>query len=208
MRVRQGERGQSLVEFALAFPIFLLILIGLIEFAFLGNALLAISFAVRDASAIAAQSCGDGSCGIELDYRTADCQILRSIERNITAPATPERITQVSVYWTDTSGHVQKGGLAVTRYTRTGTTECTDGDTIPYSLVTDGYPQSERCSILSGCTFAVEEGGEHTGLDVIGVQITYDYPFVTPYAALFGLFDGNGALILTRGAEMRMEPTL
>jgi hypothetical protein len=210
-RTGLGERGQTLVEFALVFPLFLSVFIAVIEFAFLSNALLAVSFAARDASATAAEACGDGTCGMWSEYPSADCHILATIERDITAPADPSLVESVSIYWTDINGHIAGSGAAVTRYERGGSTECNaDGDTVPYTLVQDGYPQDQRCSILSGCPHieAIDEDA-HDGLDVIGVSITYDYHWRTPYSTIFGAFSGNDAgVTLSRGAEMRMEPTL
>ena len=52
----RGSRGQSLVEFALVFPIFLLLLFGIIEFAFVFNAQLSLNYATRDAALIAAEA--------------------------------------------------------------------------------------------------------------------------------------------------------
>jgi hypothetical protein len=206
-----GERGQTLVEFALVFPVFLSVLIAVIEFAFVSNALLALSFAARDASAIAAEACGDGTCGLFSDYPTADCHILERIERDIQAPADPARIIAVSVYWTDINGHIAGNGAAVTRYERGGETTCdSEGATVPYTLVEDGYPQAQRCSIMSGCpNVDGVDGDEHDGLDTIGVRIDYDYPWHTPYATLFGAFGGSqDGFEMSRGSEMRMEPTL
>jgi len=208
---RLRERGQTLVEFALVFPLFLAVLVATIEFAFLSNSVLAIAFAARDASAIAAEACGDGTCGMWTEYPSADCHILATIERDITAPADATLVQGVSIYWTDIHGNVAGGGSAVTRYERGGTTECNaSGDTVPYTLVQDGYPQDQRCSILSGCPH-IEPIGEdvHDGLDVIGVSIDYDYQWRTPYSSFFDAFSGSDAgVTLSRGAEMRMEPTL
>ncbi len=69
LRRSRGDRGQSLVEFALVFPIFFTLLLGLIEFAFVFNAILAMNYAARDAALSAAEA-GDRS--------GADCIILDS----------------------------------------------------------------------------------------------------------------------------------
>ncbi len=54
-RRHERDKGQSLVEFAFVIPIFLVLLIGVIEFAFLMNANLSISYATRDAALVAAE---------------------------------------------------------------------------------------------------------------------------------------------------------
>ena len=76
------QRGQSLVEFALVFPIFFVLLMGLIEFGLVFNALLSINFASRDASLIAAEA-GNAVC--------SDCVILKKVEDSIGSPASTSR---------------------------------------------------------------------------------------------------------------------
>jgi len=66
----QCERGQTLVEFALVFSIFWAVLIGLVEFAFIFQAVLAVSFASRNAARIASEPD---------NLPTGDCSILCSI---------------------------------------------------------------------------------------------------------------------------------
>src|SRR5664279_1461078 len=168
------ERGQSLVEFALVFPLFWVVLVALIEFAFVFNAVLSVSFASRNAAVIAAEASNSS---------TADCSILKSIENDVNAPASAEQIQKVDIYWTDSNGVAQSG--VITTYTRSTSSSisCTvSGSTynVPYVRTTNNYPYSLRCSTRNGC------GGGHTGLDTIGVKITYFYPFHTPYGAVLG----------------------
>ena len=104
---RRGSRakGQSLVEFALVFPIFFVLLMGLIEFGLVFNALLSINFATRDASLIAAEA-GNGA--------GADCVILKKIEDSIGAPSNKAQITQVEIYKANKTGNAQVGGSTPT----------------------------------------------------------------------------------------------
>ena len=57
-RSRQGERpdGQSLVEFALLIPLFLLMVVGIIEFSFAFNASLNTNYASRAGGLMAAEA--------------------------------------------------------------------------------------------------------------------------------------------------------
>ena len=68
---RQRHRGQALVEFALAFPVFVFIVMGVIEFSMMFNAQLSLNYATRDAALIAAEA---GSAA------NADCLILRQVD--------------------------------------------------------------------------------------------------------------------------------
>jgi Flp pilus assembly protein TadG len=54
----RGEEGQSLVEFALVLPLLLLLLLGIIQFGAVFNALITINAAAREgARLMAAESC-------------------------------------------------------------------------------------------------------------------------------------------------------
>jgi Flp pilus assembly protein TadG len=184
-----------MVEFALAFPIFLLIVIGLIEFGTAFSALLGVNFASRDAALLAAEAANDAG---------ADCIILQSIESDVDAPSRATRIEEVRIYWATDTGGVMPGN-PVNTYQRSGSTTCglPDGTsiTVPYSLVgTEGYPLVDRCDVIGGC------GGAHDTVDTIGVSITYQHSWVTPLAQLISM-SGTG-FEFTHSNAMRMEPSL
>lgn len=190
-----AERGQSLIEFALVFPLFWIVLIGLIEFAFAFQAVLAVSYSSRNAVVIASEA------GSDLQ---ADCSILRSIDGDLGAPAAASQIQKVDIYWTDSNGAVKPGWT--TTYTRStsSTTSCTVNGvatTVPYAKTADGYQMKNRCSTRSGCT-DVDTGTVHVGLDTVGVKVTYVYRYHTPYGSVLG---GTG-MTLERASEMRLEP--
>ena len=71
------QRGQTLAEFALAFPLFLLVLLFIIEFALVFNATMAVNYATRNSSLMAAEA---GS------NVWADCVILQQIDKDTSAP--------------------------------------------------------------------------------------------------------------------------
>lgn len=207
---RARQAGQSLVEFSLVIPIFLVLLMAVIEFAFLMNGQLSINYATRDAALVAAEA--GNAVG-------ADCVILQKIEQDVTAPANPANITQAQIFWTnangqplDTSGNVTTFGSATQAadtYARTGSTTCTFADgttlTVPYTLQgTATYPYSARCNTIQGTSEGCPAG--HPGLDTIGVQVTYSDTWRTPLHNLIGL-SGNG-WTLVQSNEMRLEPVL
>ena len=189
---RRDAHGQSLVEFALLLPLFMIVVLGLIEFGFAFNALLGINFASRNAALTAAEA-GDAP--------GADCLILRGIDLDITSPAEDVRVSEVRIYWSDKNG--RQIGSAANVYRRTGTTSCTypgrAAFTVPYTRVSAGYPEATRCNVLAGC------GGGHDGVDTIGVQIAYNYSWITPLRNVVPL---PGGYTFTRANAMRMEPVL
>ena len=197
--------GQSLVEFALVLPLLLVLVVGVLEFGFLLNANLSISYATRDAALVAAEA-GDNS--------GADCLILKKIEDDITPPADDAAIQGVQIYWSDQNGNVLSG--AINSYTRSGSTTCNVNGTnvtVPYSA--SGpllYPAADRCNVILGTGCA----SGHTGLDTIGVKLTYQYGWHTPLRCLVSfLGKGNGGCwsniagwTLVSSNAMRMEPVL
>jgi Flp pilus assembly protein TadG len=196
-RRRSSSRGQSLVEFALVFPIFLTMVMGLFEFAFVFNALLSIGHASRDAALVAAEAGNDGA---------ADCSILKQIENDVSAPADASRIVEVRIYRADQNGAVLNGQENI--YTRTGSTSCTLPDnnvlTVPYTASSISYPPSDRCNVLLGTNGGCDAG--HVSVDTIGVKITYTHSWVTPLANLVAL--GGTGTTLVQSNAMRMEPVL
>ena len=195
--ITRTDSGQSLVEFSLVIPIFLLLLIGLIEFAFMFNSTLAINFITRDASLIAAEAGNQSS---------ADCTILRKVEEDVTPPLDNTDIQTVTIFQADRFGQPMPGIQNV--YQRTGTTTCPFG-TLPYALVGAAtFPASARCNDLEGCLN--DQTGQTVPLDTIGVSVTYRYFYHTPLPNLIPFLPGSarGWLDFTWSNVMRMEPVL
>ena len=182
-----------MVEFMLVLPIFIVLTIGLMEFAVAFNAMLGVNFASREAALIAAES-GNESI--------ADCRILQTIEDSVTSPADASRINQVRIYRADVNGVEDAANV----YVRGGSITCEFWDgvdtqeiTVQYTLQgVAGYPPSSRCSSLEGCA------GQP--LDTIGVTISYQHFWVTPLAGML-TFSGD-SMDVTRSNAMRMEPIL
>jgi hypothetical protein len=196
-RLNRRSRGQTLVEFALIFPLFFVLLIGIIEFGFVLNAMLAVNFSTREAALLAAEAGNaDGS----------DCLILQKVEEAIDTPADIRNVSQVLIYRADRLG----GKLETNVYVRTGSTTChfaTRADVVvPYTLPAgEKYEDVKRCNILAGCP-ANAPLPARTAVDQIGVEVTYQYSWHTPLSGLLN-FTGNGYSIV-KSNVMRMEPIL
>jgi Flp pilus assembly protein TadG len=190
---RTRPAGQTLVEFALVFPIFFVLLMGVIEFGLVFNALLSINFASRDGSLIAAEA--GSAVG-------SDCVILNKVEQGVGAPSSTSRITRVEIYQAGKTGNALAG--KTNTYDRTGTMTCTLPDsttmTVPYTLSgSAGYVDTTRCNVQGGCSGS-------GGVDTIGVKITYAYTPFTPLGSFIGL--GTTSFTLVESNAMRMEPVL
>ena len=165
------DEGQSLVEFALILPVLMLLILGMVEFSLAFNSRDSVFFAARDASMLAAE-------GGQIDG--TDCVVLDRVERDIVSPARPVRVQTVKIFWSDRNGVEQGNNDNV--YTRGGTLTCTYGNgsslTVPYTLTSGNYPESERCDVLAGC------GAGHGGPDNVGVTITYTHNWLTSVAKI------------------------
>ena len=195
---KPNSKGQALVEFAFVFPLFMILLVAVIEYGFLMNANLASSYATRDASLVAAEA-GNAT--------GSDCAILKKIEDDINGPSDPKNITNVQIYWADPVTGAAKAGYINTYVRSTSQTKsCLVGGvsfTLPYiDLASPPYPEASRCNVIIGCPGPPV----HPGLDTIGVQITYNYIWHTPLKSLLG-FTGAGWTVVKSNA-MEMEPVL
>ena len=129
LRRRTPRRGQAMVEFGLVLPIFILLVIGLIEFALAFNANLAVNFASREAALIGAESGNDA---------IADCRILQTIENSIDNPADAARINEVRIYRAGVNGNE----LASNEYTRGGEITCEFWDGVETQEIRSTTPSS------------------------------------------------------------------
>jgi Flp pilus assembly protein TadG len=206
---RRRSRGQALVEFALVIPIFLTILVSIGEFMFLSTAYISVDFASHDASEVAA---------IYGNTAGADCAVLQRIDNDIMAPANPTLIKTVTIFWVNTAtanGSAMAGAENIYTYNG-GNNPCTTpaGTTIyvPFPNVptieatTGGYPESTRCNVNQATGCLATNGVAHTQVDTIGVTITYQYNWMTPFPTLIS-GSGTGPL-LTVTNMTRLEPVL
>ena len=133
-----------MVEFALILPMFLLVVIAFIEFAFAFSTLNAINYVARNVALIVAE--GGSRSG-------TDCSALGVLEREFGATSNRAGIVSVEVYFSDQNGRVIGG--EVNRYDRNGTLTCTDLDldsqVVPYTVGSTTYAETSRCSVLAGC---------------------------------------------------------
>jgi hypothetical protein len=177
LRRDRSQTGQSVVEFALVFPLFMFLLMATVEFGFLYNNILTIQFASRQGVSAAAQVGGEDG---------ADCAILKAVEGALSTPIDKARVTAVEIFQSNAAGDPVPG--RINRYVRTGPLDCPGIATQPYALVgTEGYPQAARKDTLA------------EGLEVVGVRIEYEYRAITPFAA-------GRTWEVSDGATLRMEP--
>ncbi len=205
-RVVHGAHGQTLVEFALIVPLFVFLLMALIEFMFTFNAIIAADYATRDGALVAAEA-GNAV--------NADCVVLAKIEEDMAPPVDRGKIVDVWIYRADNVGNPIGGSLSPwsapesRHYTRGGSTDPCNAASVPYTLdaAHDTYPPAQRCNVLNGETCPEDR----TGVDHIGVLISYEYtphvPMTMPFLGVMLQLRGDD-LYVVKSNVMRMEPVL
>lgn len=178
---RTGEGGQAMVEFALVLPIFLLILMGTLEYGAAIDHRTAMAYAVREGARVGA---GLGRGGA--NPAGVDPAIVAAVQRGLTNPILIENITAIEIFKADPTTGQPMTGKSDT-YDRYG------------NLVgTAGWPASTRVQGLG------------TSGESIGVRVRYDFHPMTPLASLLGLvFGGNPpytTLAMTDTAVIHLEP--
>ena len=195
------QSGQTLVEFALVIPMLMVLLMGLLEVALALNASLAVNRASQHGAHVASTA---GNLG------GADCLILDAIEGDLGVPNDPDAITEVRIERTAMAGNLS---YARNRWLRDGKTECTypDGTTVevPYRQAEYGYPEAQRCPVLSGCPLL--EPARST-VDNVGVTVFYRHDWVTPLNGMLDLLSpggsDSGGWSFEQRNIFRMEPVL
>jgi hypothetical protein len=188
------------VEFALVIPIFLTVFVAICEFTFLFSSYVSIGFASHDGDQLAATL--GNTAG-------ADVAVINRINTDVMTPADPKRIVKVDIFWVDTSSAsgapVGGWGGSVNTWTYDGgahlyTLPGGGPVTLPFTQTTNGYPEANRCNINLGTGCALG----HNTVDTIGVRITYQHQWVTP----FPNFIGGGPVGPTMQSInlMRLEP--
>ena len=177
-RHRGGERGQSLVELSLVLPVLLVLLLGLLEFGFVFDHLLTLSYASREGARTGA-ALADGSA--LPDCADVDEYVVSAVERVLTSAGSPirgdlTRVGEIRVYKADAAGN--QVGSAVNVWVP-GVGPTVDGRQLSFQLQSSGWAQCTRSNATS-----------HP--DSIGVSVTYAYRAVTPLAGILDVVGGGG----------------
>jgi Flp pilus assembly protein TadG len=180
---RRDSRGQAMVEFTMVFMIFMTIVVALMEFSFLLTTKVGVTNTAQDAVQLASQLGNTAS---------SDFQILQLVEKDISAPMDKAKIVSVEIFKTDSYG---TKNLGEDKYTRDGGLYHNPSNTlqtVPYTQSTPTYAPSTRQNVVA------------TGVDYIGVIVTYQYTWITPIPNLVSL--GSTGIKFVQSSVSRMEP--
>jgi TadE-like protein len=198
---RDTERGQGLVEFALLVPLFLLLLLGILEFGFIFDQQITLGYATREGARSGA-AFGSGNT-TTMPCQDVDKNIIAAVQRVLKGPGSRVNLTastQIQIFKANSSGGVTPGTTNVWTYTP-GSGPTVDGQALDFSG--PGSPSWSACSPRK------TNGTVASPPDSIGIGITYTYRFVTPLSAVAGFFGPNGpaSLQITDHTVMALNPT-
>ncbi len=174
-----GARGQALVELALVLPVFMLILLGMLEYGAAIDHRTAMAYAVREGARVGA-SLGNGGSS----PNGVDPMIVAAVQRGLTDPILIENIASIEIFKANASG--QPIGSSINRYDRYG------------NLVgSAGWPATARVPGLGGDSIGVRVSYDFH-------PVTPLAPFM---GMMFGTVPPYTTIPMTDRAVMRLEPT-
>ena len=192
------SRGQSLVEFAFVVPLFLLILLGMLEFGIAFTHDQTLAYATREGARTGA-ALGTGNTAYPCNATTVgyfDAPIIAAVERVLESPGSPiniSNVTSITVYLAQTDGSPTSGKVNVWT---SGAGPTVDGKVLKFKQTTTGW----TC-------LAPRNNGDPA--DALGVGITYNYPFQTSLGGIFKLMFGQtwSSLAMSDKTVMNLNPT-
>lgn len=185
-------RGQSLVEYAMTVPVFLLILLGMLEFGFAFSHHLTMEYSTREGARTGA-SLANGSATVPCAI--IDDQVIAAVQRVLTGAGSQvalARVGEIRIYKANSTGQE----LGPKNVWRPGGGPTVEGAQLKFANVSTGW---DACSRKNATVSASDR------VDSIGVSITYDYDFVTPLGSLMGIV-GTAQLHMTDRTVMSLNP--
>ena len=170
------------MEFSLIVPLFLMFLLGLLEFGLVFDHVLTISYASREGARTGAALANgarmaDDSLGTCSDV---DSYIVAAVERVLDSPGSPIHgdladVTQIRIYKATSTG----GEVGPVNVWKPGSGPNVDGLDLNFERTSYGWDSCTRINNTSNP-------------DSLGVSISYRYHAVTPLASLMSFFGGPG----------------
>ena len=176
---RHRSRGQSLVEFSVSVPVFVLLLFGMLEFGFAFSHNLTLEYGTREGARTGA-ALAKGTANVPCTRVPGvtpgvDDQIIAGVQRVLTSPGSPvdvSRISQIRIYRakTDNSGN-EDPGIVNVWVPGAGTT-------------VDGIPLLFREQSVGWNACIRDNGGSP---DSLGVSLVYSYKLISPLGVFLGM---------------------
>jgi len=205
VRREESERGQGLVEFTLAVPIIILVLVSVAEIGLaLGNSH-TIGYGSREGARVgSALANGDAVDCTDPDPAGVDKTLVAAVQRILKSPGSGidiSRVQQIRIFRATASGQVDGNAYSTWVYVGEGNGAQVDPDAgyvrIDFDrLGPDPWPACSR----------VNSGPRP---DSIGVTVDYEYRFVTPLPQLVNALTGGAlSFTLSETTVMSLNPSV
>ncbi len=189
------ERGQSLVEFALLLPVFLILLMSMLDFGFAYGQNLTLEYATREGARTGAALAAGNST---LPCADVDDYVMAAVQRVLESPGSqvnPAYITSIEIYKSDAAGNK----LAYNTWAyMAGDRPVVDGVTLDFGLMSTGWDACTRSNATPNP-------------DSLGVSVQYQYHFVTPLTSAIALLGshtkGPATMTISDHTVMQLNPT-
>lgn len=200
-----------MVEYAITVPVFLLVLLGMMEFGFAFAHHLTMEYSTREGARTGA-ALGAGSAPFVCSDpgnpdNEIDNQIIAAVQRVLTGAGSQVKIgdvVNIQLYKADATG--QQLGNNYNLWVP-GDGPAVDGVQLLFKK--DPAQQHWPCSAANRDNSAPAAVGSYP--DSIGVSIRYNYRYVTPLALVINLITGGGSapaqLLMTDRTVMALNPT-
>lgn len=190
---RAGARGQSLVEFSVSVPVFVMLLFGMLEFGFAFNHNLTLEYATREGARTGA-ALANGT--VTIPCANVDNEIIASVQRVLTSPGTPIAIGEVNSVLifrakNDNSGDPDPTKINTWLPGSDGT--AVDGVTLVFRKSTVNW---NACTRDNGST-----------PDSIGISLVYNYRMISPLGVFLGMTGANPAFQMSDQTVMALNPS-
>ena len=183
-----GARGQSLVEFAVAVPVFIMLLFGMLEFGFAFSHNLTLEYATREGARTGA-ALGKGTATVPCAQ--VDQEIIAGVQRVLTSPGSPvdiNRISQLTIYQSNASG----GPAGPINIWVPGAGPTVDGVPLLFKSSSVGW---NACGRDNGST-----------PDSVGIGLIYSYRLISPLGIFLGM-TGTPAFSMSDHTIMALNPS-
>jgi len=201
-----GQRGQGLVEFSLALPLIILVLVSVAELGLAFGNTHTLGYGSREGarvgSALAAGEATD--CDAELDPAGVDKTLVSAVQRILKSPGSGielANVQEIRIFMADSHGDEVSDKVNVWKYAGEGNgPEVDPGPGVIYIDFSQhggtAWPACER-----------ENDG--SAPDSIGVTVSYRYDFVTPLPQMLDALTGGAlSLVLSETTVMSLNPSV
>jgi hypothetical protein len=193
----ERQRGQGIVEFAMLVPVFMVLLLGMLEFGFIFEHTMTISYATRE-GARTGSALAEGNTAVPC--ADVDKNVVAAVQRVLQGPGslvTSSGVQNIKIFDADATGAQIGTHVNVWTYAAGGGPSV-DGQNLDFKLTSTGW---DACTRVSSWNAGVAPQS-------IGVSILYNYKFVTPLATAVGFFGppGSNTLPISDKTVMALNP--